>query len=108
MSAKCPLMIVEWGWPENDAYAPAQVPFPPRPCDADLHLVWSFDLPLDGDDHVFEDSVADHACTDQWEVVCENGHTIARSSGEENAEPFHYDIAFDAPGSLPAEGEQTP
>lgn len=62
-----------------------------EPCGATLHLCWSFSWPVPSEDEgqpYSREEVALNAYTDGWEVTCENGHTIARSAREENAEPF--------------------
>lgn len=83
---RCPLYTVDWDWPTPDG---EKEPQPPRVCNEPLHLVWTLDLYLE--DMVDEITVAqsgDWANTSCWEVVCEGGHTLARSTEEENAEPF--------------------
>lgn len=95
---RCPLNVVEWDWPGFDDDE-AKVPMP-RPCDAELHLVWSFDIAIsdlaEPTRHVgiASKEVADWGITDCWEVVCENGHKLASSSGEESAEPFIMGVVF--------------
>lgn len=62
-------------------------------CGATLHLSWSFSWPIppDDDGHPWtREEIALNAYTDGWEVVCENGHTLATHSrsADDNAEPF--------------------
>lgn len=96
MIDRCPLLLVEYEWPPDDPDADRRVAQAARPCDADLHLVWYFDIPLNSE-NVEPIPAADAqgwANTDGWEVVCENGHKLALSSGEENAEPYEHAITF--------------
>ena len=96
---RCPLRHVEYVWvgdgvAEEERRAPSV-----SVCDAELHLVWTFDIPIDGENcaPIPSHDVPSWSCTDGWEVVCENGHTLARSSAEENADPFVWEVQFGDP-----------
>lgn len=63
-------------------------------CGEELHVVYeatawasSFDEPGPHDL-----SAGKWANCDSWRVECSNGHVLARSSGEESAEPFHPSV----------------
>lgn len=64
-----------------------------EPCGATLHLVWSITMPVPTPDKQriwSRGALARSANTDGWEVVCENGHTLATHSlsAEDYVEPF--------------------
>lgn len=83
---RCPLYVVDWAYNEPGE---ERLPQSPRPCLEPLHLVWTLDLYLeDMVDEITVKESGDWANTSAWEVVCEGGHTLARSTEEENAEPF--------------------
>lgn len=93
---RCPLRHVEYVW-EGDGVTTMETRVPEvSVCGAPLHLVWTFDIPIDAENvaPIPADEASGWACTDGWEVVCENGHTLARSSAEENADPFVWAVHF--------------
>lgn len=109
----CPLDHVESNVhtlndPDDDAYVPTLPAGPPwieeriydrRPCRSPLHVVWSGICGVDAFEHgpptdLFETDENGHGwanCT-SWRVECQDGHVLALSSEEENAEPFHPSI----------------
>lgn len=96
----CPLRAVEWHYDEETGNRLENTTVD---CGATLHLSWSCDWPVPDDDqgHPFtREEVALNAYTDSWEVVCEEGHTLARSRpAEDSAEPFDLFAVMGAIGA---------
>jgi hypothetical protein len=95
---KCPLKVINV-WIDDDDREVREV----EPCGAQLHLVWSFDWPLCDDlpnPNIESGDIAQMAYTDGWGVVCENGHKLAMSAGQENAEAVSIPQTMESVGAL--------
>lgn len=67
-----------------------------------LHVIWSFAQPFGNDHSVVErHGASEYALTSTWKLECINGHVLAVSEGEEDAEPFDPAVLF---GLTPAVG----
>lgn len=90
----CPLRVVV-GTIRDGGQARPRLAIRIDDCGAPLHLVWHHDWLIDPEVLTLIDATVmpEHAYTDWWEVVCENGHTVARSYADPEADGSA--VAFD-------------
>jgi hypothetical protein len=89
--ARCPMPERHWEYVTDDAAE--TTPLGVTECGEDLYLEWTFNIPIDRDmSRVEADEAPGLGCTHVWQVVCANGHVVARSTGDEYAEPFTAEV----------------
>lgn len=80
----CPLEETRIMWDEEGTEQTAIL----EPCESPLYLERTHSFAIYADDTMSDHRPEQQGETDRWQVVCENGHVLLTSSGEETAEPF--------------------